>query len=669
MRFPRIPRRLIVLALTGCAAAVALTGAAAAATAQECMDCHGDKSVLQPVTPGRTADSLVVATDKLKGSVHKDLGCADCHVAASTEGTTPHYEKGGSAPTLGCGNCHDDALKDYLGQDIHGTRRREGSHHAPFCNDCHGGHDIVPLKSPDSLTATLNQPKTCGRCHESEDLVDSPGIAKRKLVERYQESVHWKGLSRGEPAASCTSCHGHHKVLPSSNPDSSVTRTGQITTCAKCHPEIARGFAEGTHGMALLSGNLDVPTCTTCHGDHDMMSLKTQVTGQRDFASVQVCMWCHGNERMMDRYALDTTPVQSYLRDFHGMAQRGSFSTVATCADCHEAHRCLPSSHPGSRMHISNRGAACGQCHGQSSDTFAMTFTHKKASDAPAAAAVEWVTIIYVVLILVTIGGMLLHNAAIWMFFARRKLRHQEKHGNVRRLTRGEIKWHWIMLTAFTMLAVTGFALTFSESPFVRWAYEAGLTESTRAFLHRLFAVMLLLDMGLFFFYTVLTKQGRSRWWKEMWPRIQDVKDFFATMSYYAGSSKQKPRYPVFNYAEKAEYWALWWGIVTMGLSGLVLWFSDRLPPDTPHWVVPVAKVVHFYEAVLAVLAIIVWHLFHTIFHPEEYPIGTSFMTGRLTEEEAHERFTPAAVEVQKMLDAEHNDVPPAPARPGWHDK
>jgi hypothetical protein len=69
------------------------------------------------------------------------------------------------------------------------------------------------------------------------------------------------------------------------------------------------------------------------------------------------------------------------------------------------------------------------------------------------------------------------------------------------------------------------------------------------------------------------------------------------------------------------------------------------------------------------VLAIIVWHLFHTVLHPEEYPLGTSFMTGRLTEEEAHERFTPAAVEVQKMLDAEHNDVPPAPAKPVWHDK
>ncbi|MBM4356272.1 MAG: hypothetical protein FJ109_21190, partial [Deltaproteobacteria bacterium] len=412
---------------------------------------------------------------------------------------------------------------------------------------------------------------------------------------------------------------------------------------------IATEFSVGSHGSALLAGNLDVPACTTCHGDHDMTSLRTQKTGQRDLAAVAICVWCHGNKRMMERYALDTSPVESYMSDFHGMAQRGSLGAVATCADCHEAHYCLPSSHERSRMHISNRGAACGECHGESTETFVMSFTHKKAAREPEWGVVKVVTVVYVVLILVTIGAMLLHNAVIWLYFARRKLRYQKRHGTVGRLNTFERFWHWTMLVSFTVLSVTGFALSFSETTAIRWLYEMGFTESARAFLHRLFAVVLILDSLLFFGKTLLTRSGRRKWWLGMLPRWQDFKDFFATMSYHMFARKEKPRFGIFNYAEKAEYWALWWGTAVMVLSGFILWFSVDLPADAPLWLVPVAKVVHFYEAVLAVGAIIVWHLFHTIFHPEEYPLGTSFMTGKLTKEEAEERFTSEAVAEQTL--------------------
>jgi len=438
-----------------------------------------------------------------------------------------------------------------------------------------------------------------------------------------------------------------------------VTRTEQIKTCGKCHGTIATEFSTGSHGAALLAGNLDVPACTTCHGDHDMTSLKTQKTGQRDLAAVAICVWCHGNKRMMERYALDTTPVDSYMSDFHGMAQRGSLGAVATCADCHEAHYCLPSNHSRSRMHISNRGSACGECHGESSDTFVMSFTHKKAAARePQWVVVKWVTVIYVAVILLTIGGMLLHNAVIWLYFVRRKLRYQKRHGVVSRMSPFERFWHWAMLVSFSALGVTGFALSFSESTAVRWLYELGFTESARAFLHRFFAVILVVDSFLFFGKTLLTRSGRRKWWWGMLPRWQDFKDFVATMSYHLFARSEKPKFPVFNYAEKAEYWALWWGTAVMALSGAVLWFSVELPADAPQWLVPVAKVVHFYEAVLAVLAIIVWHLFHTIFHPEEYPLGTSFVTGRLTHEEAAERFTAEAVAEQTPTPEVEVDAP-----------
>ncbi len=632
--------------------------------AQDCLDCHGDASMLEPVTAGRTKDSLVVAKDALKGSVHEDLSCSDCHAMDAGEGTTAHYDKGGKAPTLACANCHEQAQKDYDSRDIHGKRMAEHNPHAPNCVNCHGGHSILPLKDPRSPLSPHNQPDTCGKCHQSEDLTDAPGIAKRKLIERYHSSIHWKRLEEGRPAASCSDCHGHHTILPTSDPQSSVTRTEQIKTCGKCHGTIATEFSTGSHGSALLAGNLDVPSCTTCHGDHDMTSLKTQKTGQRDLAAVAICIWCHGNKRMMERYALDTAPVESYMSDFHGMAQRGSLGAVATCADCHEAHYCLPSGHERSRMHISNRGAACGECHGESSDTFVMSFTHKKAAKEPQWVVVKWVTVIYVVLILVTIGGMLLHNSIIWTYFVRRKYRYQKKRGVVVRMSAFERFWHWAMLIAFILLAVTGFALSFSETAAVKWVYELGFTESARAFIHRLFAVVLIVDSLLFGWMMLFTRSGRRKWLWGMMPRWQDFKDFHGTMAYHLFSRKEKPRFAIFNYAEKAEFWALWWGTAVMALSGLVLWFSVELPADAPKWLVPVAKVVHYYEAVLAVLSIIVWHFFHTVFHPEEYPLGTSFLTGRLSPEEAEERFTHEAV-AEQTVSPEVEQVE-APHKPKW---
>lgn len=228
-------------------------------------------------------------------------------------------------------------------------------------------------------------------------------------------------------------------------------------------------------------------------------------------------------------------------------------------------------------------------------------------------------------------------------------------------MTTLERVWHWAMLTSFILLAVTGFALSYSESVFVRWIYDVGFTEGTRAWLHRLFAVVMCLDLAFFMVYAVVSSRGRRRWLWGMMPTWRDVTDFIGTMLFYVGWRKKKPLFSVFNYAEKAEYWALLWGTVVMLVSGLVLWFSELLPPQSPYWLFNVARTIHFYEAVLACGAIVIWHFFHVIFHPEEYPLNTSFLTGRLTRHEAEERFDAEAVEEQIP---EEEDPEPMPERP-----
>ena len=630
----------------------------------ECISCHGDPGI-EPVTKGRDKAKLQVTTEALKGSVHEDVTCTGCHQPGDSKGPA-HYEDKGSPLILKCGDCHDKALKDYESTDIHGQYFVKHGKDAPWCHDCHGGHHIVPLKSPESPMSHKNQPELCGRCHSKATVGDEGMISKRRLVERYYTSVHWQNVQMGKPAAGCTDCHGHHTILPSSEKDSKVTRMNLLQTCSKCHPAEVETYSKGSHGRTLLHGNLDVPICTTCHGDHDMVSLKIADNGKRDFAATQICIWCHGNERLMARYALDVSPVESYMNDFHGLTQRGSLGTSATCADCHDAHYSLPSNHPSSRMNISNRGSVCGKCHGKMSESFITGFTHKPKGAGTRGIVKSVITWVYVLLIVGTIGAMLLHNVLVWSFFVRRKLRYQERHGTVTRLSTGERRWHWALFLSFSLLVLTGFALSFSGTSAVKWIYQIGLTEQIRGWLHRLGAIVMVVDMLVLVAFAA-NKRGRDKWLWAMMPGWRDLREFFGTVQYYLLRSPERPRYGVFNYGEKAEYWALWWGTAVMALTGIVMWFSTLLPVTTPGWVLEAARLIHFYEAVLATLAILVWHMYNTVFHPGEYPMDTTWLTGRLTDDEAKERFDDAAVAAQ--IEQVEVDQVEAPAKPHWmHD-
>jgi cytochrome b subunit of formate dehydrogenase len=139
--------------------------------------------------------------------------------------------------------------------------------------------------------------------------------------------------------------------------------------------------------------------------------------------------------------------------------------------------------------------------------------------------------------------------------------------------------------------------------------------------------------------YLALSNDGR-RWVRDMLPRLKDVKDLFGNFAYYLGVSRLKPKIARFGYAEKAEYWAVIWGTFIMGLTGLMIWFKIGVFGFLARWWIDIALSIHFYEAVLATLAIIVWHFYHVIFDPDVYPVNFAFIDGRVSDElykEEHE--------------------------------
>ncbi len=193
---------------------------------------------------------------------------------------------------------------------------------------------------------------------------------------------------------------------------------------------------------------------------------------------------------------------------------------------------------------------------------------------------------------------------------------------------------HAVLALSFITLAVSGFALKFPDSGL---AHLLGSSEPVRRWIHRGAGIALLLS-GLYHLIHILrTPEGRQLV-KDLFPVKKDLADLQCAVRYLAGLSKEKPKASRFGYAEKIEYWAVLWGTIIMGATGLMIWFKLDVTHFLPRWAVDVALTIHYYEAVLACLAIVVWHFYHVIFDPDVYPLNTACWNGRVSEEwQSHE--------------------------------
>jgi cytochrome b subunit of formate dehydrogenase len=121
-----------------------------------------------------------------------------------------------------------------------------------------------------------------------------------------------------------------------------------------------------------------------------------------------------------------------------------------------------------------------------------------------------------------------------------------------------------------------------------------------------------------------------------MFPLRRDFKFFLNRALYNLGLRDHTPCIQRFSYVEKAEYWALVWGTAVMIITGLALWFDNVVIQLLPKGVLDVVLVVHYWEAWLATLAILVWHMYSTVFNPHVYPMNPSWITGTMPEEMYH---------------------------------
>jgi cytochrome b subunit of formate dehydrogenase len=262
----------------------------------------------------------------------------------------------------------------------------------------------------------------------------------------------------------------------------------------------------------------------------------------------------------------------------------------------------------------------------------------------------------YIILIIVLIGGMLVHNILDFIKKSRRQLAYRRgeivrphtPHRLYMRMSSGERIQHGTLLVSFFTLVLTGFALRYPDAWWVSPLLNVSpVIFALRGILHRSAAVAMV-GAGLYHIYYIMFVPRGKELIRDLFPRRQDILDALAVLKYNLGVSPQKPKFGRFSYVEKSEYWALVWGTFVMALTGLILWFDNiALGMLTKHWW-DVARTVHFYEAWLATLAILVWHFYFVIFNPDTYPINLAFWKGTLTEEEMEEEH-PLELEAHRL--------------------
>jgi len=456
-----------------------------------------------------------------------------------------------------------------------------------------------------------------------------------------------------------------------SDATSKVNRWNIPQTCGQCHAEIAKIYNESIHGTALQWGDKEAPSCTDCHGEHQIYAPndpRSRVATKN--VSAQVCAGCHSSVQLTQKYGLAAERYQTFEDSFHGLASRSGSVQVANCASCHGVHNIKPSSDPTSTINPANLAATCGQCHPGASKSFTKGSVHVTlARDREA--ILYWIRTVYIWLIVAVIGSMLLHNAFDFVKKARRQIgirqgRIEQHHfgtAQYLRMSLNERLQHATMAISFIVLVVTGFMLKFPDAWWVTPIRR--MSEKffeVRSLTHRIAGAVMVGISVYHLFWVIFARRGRLLV-RDMVPKLQDVRAAWRQILYYVGASRSKPAFDRFGYVEKAEYWALVWGVVVMAGTGFIMWFDNYFINLFTKLGWDVARTIHYYEACLATLAIVVWHFYFVILNPNVYPMSTAWWNGMVSEEEMAEEHPLELERIRseqlKPLDHEETLLPP----------
>ena len=556
---------------------------------------------------------------------HADLVCVDCHTNVPPE----HDSK--DIPPLtdeeSCSECHGSIAR---------TVWRSAHKGEAGCNDCHGSpHHIHAVADFESAVSPVNQIRNCGSCHD-----DPP-----ELVDGYLTSEHGKALllSGLVSAPSCSDCHGSHRIYEIDNKRAPGTHENAPEMCGTCHTLLLEEWKEhSAHGIAWQEGE-EGPVCTDCHSSHGIADPKV---GQTRLASAENCGGCH------EEY------LTTFRDSFHGQVNDLGMVTGATCADCHTPHKNLAASDPRSSVNEANLLETCGRCHDDINPAFASYNPHSDPTNSDEDKAVYFVWLFMITLLIGVFGFFGIHDILWLQRSIVGKLRGEFNSGPykdsryIRRFSKVHMGVHAVVIVTFLLLALTGLPLKFHYAPWAQTMVNMfGGVEIARV-VHRLAAIgtfgyALFHLAELFFRGFIMGEKGYLWGPRSLVPQPKDIKDMFAYLRYFVYLGP-RPAGDRWTYWEKFDYMAVFWGVMIIGVSGLMLWFPGFFTSFLPGWTLNAAHVVHSDEALLAVGFIFMFHFFHAPLRIETLPMDIVMFTGKMPLERFIEE---RPLEYQRLVD------------------
>ncbi len=210
----------------------------------------------------------------------------------------------------------------------------------------------------------------------------------------------------------------------------------------------------------------------------------------------------------------------------------------------------------------------------------------------------------------------------------------------VLRFTRLNRILHVLMIISFLILSLTGMSLKFSYTGWAKvLSHIFGGFESA-GYLHRIAAVIMIIVFVTHLVDLVRLKRKEFGSWKalmlgtnSMIFNKKDLQDFIGSLKWFIGKGP-RPEYGRWTYWEKFDYFAVFWGMLIIGSTGLTLWFPEFFTIFFPGWVLNVTTIIHSDEALLATGFIFTVHFFNTHLRPEKFPIDIVIFSGRVYLEE-----------------------------------
>ncbi len=623
----------------------------AGAANENCFRCHSDPNLVG-IARGDSV-SLYVNERSYNASAHATTACAQCHTDVSVVLSRPCASI--SSP-VDCGICHADRVAEHAAS-IHGRLAADGDPDAPNCLDCHGKHAVQKRVWPTSPTFPRNVPDLCANCHRQGQRaaarVESNHLARRMdqveldplaaleealesvpPVESYEMSIHGKGLYQSGllVTATCPSCHTAHAVQPRTDSTSSIHRSNIAATCGACHHGIAESFMTSVHWSdnGEDGHSAEKPTCESCHTSHTIS--RTDMSGFR-LQMMSQCGDCHVEE------------AETFFDTFHGKVSRLGDEGAAKCYDCHGTHEIHPTSDPRSTLSRRNVVETCAKCHPGANRRFTGYLTHATHHDQDKYPFLFWAFWGMTSLLVGTLTFAMFHTLA-WLYRLWRSPGDWKLHSLkpderlYKRFTTFQRGLHLVMLLAFFTLAITGMVLKFSYAGWAQLVSAILGGFSTTGFLHRFGAVVLITVFVVHLVDVWRQKRASGKnWLKFIFAdhslifNRNDLREFWGSIKWFFGHGA-RPKYGRYTYWEKFDYFAVFWGMMVIGSTGLVLWFPEFFTLIVPGWWVNVATIVHSDEALLAVGFIFTVHFFNTHFRPDKFPMDPVIFTGRVPVEE-----------------------------------